>query len=88
MGSLGSILRLQLLLGIGSPFWMLASADKRILLEPEYSLHERPPTQEREPLLIQVSYRLKIKMTYVQLSGEHQPAKHPRGVGEGAVGQP
>ena len=63
MGSLGSILRLQLLLGIGSPFWMLASADKRILLEPGYSLHERPPTQEREPLLIQVSYRLKMQRT-------------------------
>ena len=54
MWLLASIARLQLLLGVVSSFWMLAVADKRILLDPEYSLHQRPPTQEGEPLLIQV----------------------------------
>ena len=54
MWLLASIARLQLLLGVVSSFWMLAAADKRILLDPEYSLHQRPPTQEGEPLLIQV----------------------------------
>ena len=102
MGLLGSILRLQLLLAIGSSFWVLATADKRILLDPEYSLHERPPTQEGEPLLIQVCSLKRTKGPYtihmyqtsinlhehVQFPGEHQPAQHPGGVGEGAVGQP
>ena len=64
MGLLGSILRLQLFLAVGSSFWILATADKRILLEPEYSLHERPPTQEGEPLLIQVCC-LKIQSLYM-----------------------
>ena len=65
MGSLGSILRLQLLIAIGSSFWILATADKRILLEPEYSLHERPPTEEGEPLLIQVCYLKKDRSMYM-----------------------
>jgi len=59
MWLLASIARLQLLLGIVSSFWMLAAADKRILLDPEYSLHQRPPTQEGEPLLIQASINLR-----------------------------
>ena len=64
MGLLRSILKLQLILVVGSSFWILATADKRILLEPEYSLHERPPTQEGEPLLIQVCC-LKIQSFYM-----------------------
>jgi len=59
MWLLGSILRLQLLLVVGSSFWMIAIADKRILLEPEYNLHQRPPTVEGEPLLIQASINLR-----------------------------
>ena len=48
------LLRLKLLLVVGSSFWIEAKADKRILLEPEYNLHQRPPTEDGEPLLIQV----------------------------------
>ena len=52
MWFLASIIRLHLLLVIGSALWVVAKDDSRILLvnEPEYILHQRPQTQEREPL--------------------------------------
>ena len=88
MWFLACSLRLQLLLVVGSSYWMLATADKRILLEPEYNLHQRPPTQDGEPLLIQVYQNRQLCMFNGHWSGKHQPAQHLGGVGEGAVGQP
>ena len=51
-------LRLQASFIVGFSLWVAAFADNRILLEPDYSLHQRPPNDEGEPLLIQVAYRI------------------------------
>ena len=48
-------LGLQAFFIVGFSLWVAAFADNRILLEPDYSLHQRPPTDEGEPLLIQVA---------------------------------
>ena len=48
--------RLQASFIVGFPLWVAAFADNRILLEPDYSLHQRPPNDEGEPLLIQVTF--------------------------------
>ena len=48
-------LRLQASFIVGFSLWDAAFAENRILLEPDYSLHQRPPTDEGQPLLIQVA---------------------------------
>ena len=91
-----SYLRIQASLIFGFSLWIAAIADNRVLLEPEYSLHQRPPTDEGEPLLIQVACRIFLLPAAYFLSllilllflGEHQPAEYPGSEGEGAVGQP
>ena len=92
MWFLASIIRLHLLLVIGSALWVVAKADNRILLEPEYILHQRPPTQEGEPLSSRsdpsnlhdcVQRTTKHEAIHVQHLGEHQPAQCPGSEGEG-----
>jgi len=52
-------LRLQASFIVGFSLWDAAFAENRILLEPDYSLHQRPPTDEGQPLLIQASINLR-----------------------------
>ena len=88
-------MRIQALLIVGFSLWIEALADSRILLEPEYSLHQRPPTDEGQALLIQVAcsnffyiYPFYLCLFCYCFSGEHQPTEYPGSEGEGAVGQP
>ena len=86
-------LRLQASFIVGFSLWIAAFADNRVLLEPDYSLHQRPPTDEGQPLLIKVAYRNFLLILFIfayssVVLGEHQPAEYPGSEGEGAVGQP
>ena len=58
-------LRLQASFIVGFSLWIAAFADNRVLLEPEYSLHQRPPTDEGEPLLIQVTCRKFLYILFI-----------------------
>ena len=58
-------LRLQASLIFGFSLWIAVFADNRILLEPKYSLHQRPPTNEGEPLLIQVACRKFLYILFI-----------------------
>ena len=85
-------LRLQAFFIVGFSLWVAAFADNRILLEPDYSLHQRPPTDEGEPLLIQVTYLnfciypFHLCLFCFYFLGKHQPTEYPGSEGEGAVG--
>ena len=58
-------LGLQAFFIVGFSLWVAAFADNRILLEPDYSLHQRPPTDEGEPLLLEVTCRKFLYILFI-----------------------
>ena len=58
-------LRLQASFIVGFSLWIAAFADNRVLLEPDYSLHQRPPTDEGAPLLVQVTCRKFLYILFI-----------------------